>query len=277
MASENELDPRLVELGIEVNGVLRVYNQEFNIRASGTKFGNENQNEIEVKISNLSKEVRDFILTETSPFNSNRTPKRLILRAGRVSTGLKLVFSGDITRSSISQPPDLVLSLKALTGDFQKGKVVSRNSPPSSRLSSIASSVAKDLGVPLVFEASEKTITNYSYSGGNLGQVKKVGQMGDVNAYLDDQGLVVKNFGRPLTGSVRVLDVDSGLVGQPEYTETGVKVKYLLDGTSVLGGGLQIRSILNPAISGLYCIAKLSFDIASREGPFYWIAEATRA
>lgn len=272
----DKIDPRLVQLGIEVNGVLRVYNEGFEFRASGTKFGNENQNEIEVKIANLSKDVRDFILTETSPFNSNRTPKRLILRAGRVSTGLKLIFSGDITRSSISQPPDLVLSLKALTGDFQKGNVVSRNAQPSSRLSSIAGNVAKDLGVPLIFEADEKTVTNYSYSGGNLGQVKKLGQMGDVNAYLDDQGLVVKNAGKPLVGSVRVLDVDSGLIGQPEYTETGVKVKYLLDGTSVLGGGLRLRSVLDPAISGLYCIAKLSFDIASRDTPFYWIAEATR-
>lgn len=272
----DKIDPRLVQLGIEVNGVLRVYNEGFEFRASGTKFGNENQNEIEVKIANLSKDVRDFILTETSPFNSNRTPKRLVLRAGRVSTGLKLIFSGDITRSSISQPPDLVLSLKALTGDFQKGNVVSRNAQPSSRLSSIAGNVAKDLGVPLIFEADEKTVTNYSYSGGNLGQVKKLGQMGDVNAYLDDQGLVVKNAGKPLVGSVRVLDVDSGLIGQPEYTETGVKVKYLLDGTSVLGGGLRLRSVLDPAISGLYCIAKLSFDIASRDTPFYWIAEATR-
>lgn len=272
----DKIDPRLVQLGIEVNGVLRVYNEGFEFRASGTKFGNENQNEIEVKIANLSKDVRDFILTETSPFNSNRTPKRLVLRAGRVSTGLKLIFSGDITRSSISQPPDLVLSLKALTGDFQKGNVVSRNAQPSSRLSSIAGNVAKDLGVPLIFEADEKTVTNYSYSGGNLGQVKKLGQMGDVNAYLDDQGLVVKNAGKPLVGSVRVLDVDSGLIGQPEYTETGVKVKYLLDGTSVLGGGLRLRSVLDPAISGLYCIAKLSFDITSRDTPFYWIAEATR-
>ena len=44
--------------------------------------------------------MRNYILTETSPFNKNKTPKKLIIEAGRVSTGTARLFVGDITASS---------------------------------------------------------------------------------------------------------------------------------------------------------------------------------
>jgi len=70
-----EIDKRIVRVGIETNGAIKYY-EGLNITANGTKYGNANQNECEVKISNLDKATRDFILTETSPFNLNRTPKK---------------------------------------------------------------------------------------------------------------------------------------------------------------------------------------------------------
>lgn len=271
----DDLDPRIVRVGIEVDGRLKTY-EDLDIHVSGTKYANANQDECEVKIANLDRATKDYILTETSPFNKNKTAKKLVIEAGRKSTGAAKIYVGDITAVAPSPPPDIVLTIKALTGNSAKGNVIARNQPAQMGLRDIAGQVAKDLGVSLDYQASDKQISNYAFAGGALKQVDKLGDAGAVNAYLDGNTLVVKDYNVPLTGRMRILDADSGMIGPPEITEHGVKVKYLLDNQTTLGCGLQITSKVNPSANGTYAIYKLVFEIASRDTPFYYIAEAKR-
>lgn len=271
----NELDPRIVQVSIEVNGKVATYDQIY-IKAVGTKYANALQNEMQLTLTNLDKVTQDFILTETSPFNPNRTPKIVRLYAGRQSYGTTLIYSGNVTSAVVSQPPDLTVTLKCLTGNYVKGTVLSRNHPGVATLSEIAAGVAQDTQTILNFQATNKNITNYTFSGSSLDQVGLLGAMGNVNAFIDNDILVVKDGAVPITGAVRELSSSSGMVGIPEITEQGVKVKYLLDNVSRLGGGLQIRSDIYPAVNGLYIIYKLGFEIANRDTPFYYIAEAAR-
>lgn len=271
-----ELDPRLLRISIEINGQLKTY-EGLAITASGTKYANANQNECEVKITNLDKATRDYLLTETSPFNKNKTRKLLRVEAGRESTGYSLVFQGDITNAIGAQPPDITMTLKAATGDFAKGKIVARSQPKVTPLRNIAARVAQDVGVSLNFQAAAKQIANYSYTGSAVKQVDALGKTGRVNAYIDDGALVVKDFNVALLDRVREVNIDTGMIGIPEFTETGIKVKLLFDNQTVLGGALRVRSILNPAADGLYTVFKLGFELANRDNPFYYIAEAVRS
>lgn len=272
----DELDPRIVRVGVEINGQLKTYD-DLAISASGSKFANALQNEAEIRVSNLSKADREYLLTETSPFNQNRTPKRIVLDAGRRSIGASRVFVGDIFSCLPSQPPDIVLTFKSSTGQFQKGNILSRSQAGTASLSTIAKQVAGDLGLTLRFEATDKNIANYAFAGGALKQVDRLGEAGGVNAYVDDNMLIVKNYHVALSGEARVLSEASGMIGIPEITEQGVKVKYLFDTKTRLGGALTIDSKLNPAASGTYVIFKLNFELTNRDTPFYWIAEAKRA
>lgn len=269
------IDLRIVRIGIEINGELRVYENLY-VVASGTKFANPLQNECEVKIANLATDVRDYLLTETSPFNANKTPKRIIIDAGRVSTGTFRLFEGDITECVASQPPDITLTIKAKTGQFSKGDIVAVSQAAQTPLSRIAKDVADSLKLSLVFEAKDKNIANYSFSGATLKQVDKLSEAGNVNAYVDDKNLVVKDYNVPLQGVTHTLSAESGMIGIPETTEQGIKVKYLLDPKTQLGGQLTVESKINKALSGDYVIYKLSFDITSRDTAFYWIAECKR-
>lgn len=275
MRNPNTLDTRIIEVGIEVNGKIRTYS-ELGIAASGVKYANQNQNECTLQIANLKKDVRDFILTETSPFNKNRTPKSVILKAGRPSYGVSVVYVGNIVTSTPSQPPDIWLELKCLTGNYQKGNVLSRGAPPTISLSDLGKQVAGDLGVGYTFQATDKQIANYNFSGGALGQVNKLQEIGGVDAYVDDSKLILKDINIPLTGVRQKVSEKNGMVGIPEITEVGVKVKFMLSPQTALGGVLQVESTLNPAANGSYVIYKLGFEIATRAEPFWWIAEAKR-
>src|SRR5690606_35732356 len=107
------------------------------------------------------------------------------------------------------------------------------------------------------FQATDKSIANYTYAGSALKQIDVLNTVGGVNVFIDDNVLVVKDAWVPLTGTLRILNKDTGMIGIPEFTEQGIRVKFLLDNRTTLGGALQIESVENPATNGLYVIYKL--------------------
>lgn len=270
-----DIDLRILRVSIEIDGEFQVY-QDLDITASGKKTVNNLQNDCTVTIVNLTKEHRNYLLTETSPFNKNKTPKRLIVEAGRVSEGVTRLFYGEITSANPSQPPDIGLVLKAQTGSFAKGKIVARSGAAQQSLRTLAGQVAGDLGAALDFQATDRQVANYSFTGAALRQVDQLGALGGLDAYMDDQTLVVKDRGVPLANRIRLVNKSSGMIGIPEVTEKGVKVEYLLDTTTALGGTLEVQSELNPACNGRYSIYGLDFEVSSRREPFYYRAEASR-
>lgn len=270
-------DLRRIRIGIEVLGRVNWYEGEgWNIKASGTKYANPLKNECTVVIKGLSTTTRDFILTETSPYNSNKTPKRLFVEVGRVSTGLFRIFTGDITSAEPGSPPDVDITIKAKTKSSQDGNIVAVSGGEKSKLSGVAQRVADELGVGLDFQASDKLISNFAFSGAALRMVNLLQEAGGVRAFIDDDNLIVKDYNKALSGRIKVLNMDSGMVGIPKATEKGVDVTFLIDSESLLGGMLRLQSKFNKALNGDYTIAQLKFDVATHEDPFYYTANCTR-
>jgi hypothetical protein len=269
------LDLRIVRLGIEVNGQIKTYDN-LAIKANGTKYANANQNEADITIYNVDRATQDYILTQTSPFNLNRTPKIVRLEAGRVSYGASLIYSGNIVSSKPSQPPDIGVTLKCLTGNFFNGQMVNFSMPGVTTLSNISQQIAASLNNTLLFQTTDRNVANYAYAGSALKQIEHLSSVGNINAFADNSLLIIKTIGLPLSNTTRVLNLDTGMIGIPEITERGLKVKFLLDNKTTLGGGLQVTSKIYPAANGNYVIYKLGFDLANRDTPFYFIAEAIK-
>lgn len=272
----SSVDFRILRVGIEVSGEIKIFESPLSIEVTGEKLASDTQNTCDVTVVNLNKADRNYLLTETSPFNKNKTPKKIWVEAGRVSTGVARMFMGEIVSSSPTQPPDIGLKLKCQTGAFHKGTVVARNGKSKEKLSAISKKVADDIGASLQFEATDKFIANYSYSGASLKQVGALSQTGNYDAFHDDETLVVKDRGKPRKNRIKIIDATTGMIGIPEVTERGVKVEFLFDLDTVLGGEIKLTSELNPALNGSYTIYKLSFNLTSRDTSFYYTAEASR-
>lgn len=273
------IDPRMLKLVITIGTTQYIYEDTGDITspglfmtAKGSKYANAIQNECTLTISNLASNEKNFILTETSPFNQNTEAKQMEVYAGRVSTGYALVFSGDITNVNATQPPDVDVIIKSATGQHLKAGVVGINRGAQAKLSAIAGGVANDLGLQLNFQASDKLISNHTYSGSQLGEVTKVGDLGNVNAYIDDNTLVVKDWNVPLKNTAVVVNETTGMIGIPELTEEGVQVTFLFNNITQLGGMVQLTSTNNPSLNGNYTISKLDFDLANRDTAFYFKA-----
>lgn len=269
-------DLRRIRFGIEISGRINWY-EGLRVRAGGTKFANAQQNECTLTVSGLSMSTRDHLLTETSPFNSNRTPKRLIIEVGRVSTALFRIFIGDIVSAEPSAPPDVDVIIKAKTQSAQAGNVVAIASGPISKLSAISQRVADEIGLGLDFQALDKNISNFSYTGAALKMVNLLQDSGGVRAFIDDETLLVKNYGSALSGRIRILGADTGMVGIPKATEKGLDVTFLIDSESLLGGMIRLDSKMNKSLNGDYVIDQLKFDVASHEDPFFYSATCSQA
>jgi len=269
------LDERIVSISIEVNGKIKTYENLF-ISATGVKYGNPLQNECEITIYNLDRATQDYILTETTPYNFNKTRKTLILKAGRKSYGTTVIFVGNIVYSSVTQPPDVGVTLKCLTSNYLKTTVITRNQPATTTLEQITSAIAQDLGVRAQFQATNKTIGNYNFAGASLQQLELLAAMGQLNVFIDDDTLVVKDAGTALRSTVRDLSASTGLIGIPEFTERGVRVKFFIDNKTVLGGSINLHSEKYPSANGVYVIYQLGFIITNRLTPFYYIADCFR-
>ena len=269
------IDQRIVKLSIEINGKLKTYTNLF-IAAAGVKYANPLQDEAEIAIYNLDRATRDYLLTETSPYNANWSPKSVILEAGRQSYGTTIIYRGNVIYASVTQPPDIGVILRCSTGNFLKNSIISRTQPGTTTLQQISTAVAHDLGVFLNFQADDKDISNYVYSGAALQQIEALASLGNLNVFMDTDTLIVKNAGAPLRGEFRQLSASTGMIGIPEFTERGVRVKFLIDNKTVLGGGIELQSSVYPAVNGPYVIFQLAFIITNREVPFYYLADCAR-
>lgn len=270
-----DLDTRIIYLELEVPGGKKRYDG-MSVEYTVTKTGGTIMNEAEIKVANLAKDVRDFLVTATSPLRRPRQRKSVALYAGYASTGVTRRFVGDITSASPSQPPDIWLTMKARTGYFSKGNIVAKSAPAQAKLSVLSKGVADDLGLVLEFQAKDKGIANFSFTGAALHQVNKLADAGLVDAYVDDDRLVIKDRGAPLTGRRRKLSRETGMIGVPEVDEKGVKIKMLFDPYTTVGTELDVASEINPAANGLFTIYKLRESCALRNTQFYLEAEAFR-
>lgn len=287
-------DPRIIRLTIEIDGSTQTYDggdgitQGYHIRASGTKMVEEMLPEADIQIFNLKRETRDYLVTQTTPYKIDRKFKHVVLEVGRKSYGTFILFEGEVFASNPTQPPDIGLTLKAVTGASGMFSVGSWSGKPVDNLHSIAKNTAKSIpapptpgqidgaqggGIYLDMQAPDQNIANYQYNGSASGQIRKLNEVAGVQAYMDNRTLIVKARDKALNGDPIVINKDTGMIGVPETTQTGVRVKFLINNNVRVGCALKVESDLNPAANGTFMVWKLNFDVASRDTPFYYVAE----
>lgn len=271
-------DQPRVRIGIEIDGQFRYY-EGLSVSASGQKTSDHTKNDCKVTISTLSQSTIDYIVTQTSPLNTNRTSRKLAVDIGTERTGLVRIFYGDITEAQPGLPPDHILSLSAQTTAGADLQIVSNAGGATTPLSTIAQQVATDLGVILRFEATDKLVGSWSYMGPAGRQVMHLGDVGGVDAFVDDEELIVKDRDVGLSNRVKILNADSGMVGIPKLTEKGVTVSCLIDTSVRIGGTIRIQSEINKAANGDWVIRLLKYDAALNPGSskFFYTIEAVRA
>lgn len=272
------LDLRKLQVTIQVENEERTY-EDLAIRAIGRKYASALQNECEIKIANLDKDTRDYLLTIGTPFNRlTDIPRNTIrVKAGRQNTNTGLVYEGGIMEVRETQPPDIWMIMNAMTNRFNQGKIESKTYSSNITLQSILQDIADNLELSLEYIAPSITVSNYQFTGSLAKQVQKLDKfLPNINIYIDDFTLIAQEVNTSRRGTNYILTSQTGLIGKPDFTSWGVRCTILYNGDIKIGDQITLNVDEYPASKGSYIIYEFGFDLSNRDQPFYYHLEARR-
>ena len=280
-------DNRLVTVGISTpDGQTHTFNQDYYIKASGSKLGSPLLSTGEFRIDNINLQFRNYLLSVCSPFSgqyitnpaSFKGYPLVTLDVGRASFGTFRLFQGYCIATAPTQPPDIGLTLKTLQGALLLGQPLtpSFTSSQNTKLSSLAQQVATALSnalgqsITLEFTADDIMVNNFSVTGSVYRLIDKLAECGNVHVFLEDNILVVINNGQPRNGQTQLINSQTGMVTVPVVNERGLQCRTLINSDLKLFVPIQVQSQINPAANGTWYPYILNFDISTWEQPFYW-------
>lgn len=250
----------------------------------------ENGSTANVSIANLAKEDVEYLTTYVSPYVDQSKRKRINIYAGYESTGVGMIFSGDIYTALPDGLPDTWLNIEAKTNYYNHQNITTCSFSNTST-KEIALNISNQMGLQLSWESkSQKLIDSFNHSGAKSKLINYLNRLDNFTAFIDNGLLKIidKNSEPPeeqtknvdnnknnslsnkkQAGYIKYINADSGLIGIPQPDEYGVRIKTLLDPTVNLGEWFKLESKRLPIINGLYQVYELTFDGATREPQFY--------
>lgn len=277
-------DGRLLNVQITIDGQIISYDQEYFILASGTRYGSGNFGECAIRLDNISKSDRDFIISKTTLWSLQRSLVQVVINCGRESYGTFELFRGTVISASVTQPPDIGLVLNCATGAAVLGYANAFTAPPQATFLSICQQVANNITAaqptnPIIldFQSTQggKLINNYSFTGPVTNQINKLAQLAEVRAFIENNKLKIRDIGIPDKAASILISSQTGMIGVPQITQTGVRVKILMINDVELNMPVQVVSTVNAQANGNFYIFKMQFEVASRDTPFYWVLDLT--
>lgn len=197
--------------------------------------------------------------------------------AGDEETGVSVCFKGTVFEAwaDARQPPDVVFHVFALSSLFDATTVI----PPTSfkgsvDVATVLSGIAAQMGYGFENGGVQGKLSNPYYPGDARAQVKRACE--DINCAYDfdeDKKMIVvwpKDGTRD--GQVVKVSKDTGMIGYPSFTQSGIQISTIYDQNIVFGRAIIVESQLVPA-SGQWVVASLSHQLEALMPNGQWITD----
>lgn len=274
------MDKRICYVQIQTpSGDKEIHN--ISLHGKITRKMSETGSSAEISIANLAREDVEYLTTYTSPYVDQSKKKRINIFAGYESTGVAQIFSGDIYSALPEGKPDTWLNIKAKTEFFNQQNIITMTQN-NITAKNLAQNVSSELKTEFVWRSKlQKTIDNFNFAGAKAKLINRLNKIGGIRAFIDNNTLYVvdideeppkeetQNSSTKESGTIKLINKDSGMIGIPQPDEFGVKVKILLDPAVNLGDWFKLESEMLPIVNGFYQVYEMSYDFATREPQYY--------
>ena len=271
-------DDRIIRITFDDDNEIDVF-EDLMIQAIGQRTASPILNQCTVTIFNVKDDTRNRIATKYTPENLLAFGRTLIQRGnvtveiGRESFGVYVLFTGSVSTVTLSNPPDIALSVNLISTYFGKSDIVSRNFGATTLISTICENVAESLDLSLSFNATDREISNAMHNGDLASQTQMIADFGNIQCTIDNDQLVVMDFDAPRNANFIIVDVNSsnGMIGVPSWSANGVQFRILATPTIIVGSIVRLNSIINPSVNdGLFKVLNILFDVTTRSDQFYY-------
>lgn len=211
------------------------------------------------KIKNLSPRVRDLLYKDPWNFSTFRAVQ---LRAGYPGY-MPIIFNGNLLTGSsyrASGETDVTTELDCLDGQYaqQNGfTLAASGSYAGGPGAQTYAQIMNSLNATLPFIEAQPIIGNFPTVpvrglalGGNTWNI--IGQLSNNLATIDNGQLKVMQLNEVINAQIPVLNAESGMLGTPRRTGSGIEVDFMFEPRLTLGQIVELRSRTSSIFNGHY-------------------------
>lgn len=221
------------------------------------------------------------IMNRLTVLNVYATPERrnnrVTISAGDEDSGVAVCFVGGIQEAwtDASNPPDVAFQVSAASAFVENIKPI----PPTSyrgsvEVATVVAGIAAQMGMGLENGGVTSRIAD-PYLPGALGaQLQSICRAADIEYTIDTVRRVVAIWPRGGTrdGAALIMSPETGLVGYPSFTQTGVRLRSLYNPSLIFGMKLEVRSELTAAC-GTWVVANVNHNLDADVPGGAWFTE----
>ena len=268
---------------------------DFSIQLQGGRFGDGSGNKAEIKGHRASILVskpggRDMgqleaaiyglslsTMNQLTTLGRNRllqTKNSIIVKAYEDGQQPSTVFAGTISLAyaDMRAMPQVCFRVSAAAGLFE---AVQRIEPTSIRgtadVKQVMGQLAQQMG--LAFEGNDVNvkIPNLYLSGSARDQAMALADMAGIQWIIDNNTLAIWKTGEPRQGGAALISPQTGLVGYPAYTASGIEVTTIFKPEVQYGRGIEVKSDLTPAC-GKWNVYNLTHELETETPRGKWFS-----
>lgn len=243
------------------------------------------QNKCSIEVSNLSRTLRETLLSQFTQWRYRNVVAGLAdpnyvnvkVEAGYQSSSgdaTTTIFEGQVvTATPVSAPPTIGIRLDCFSRQIDKTAFVTEPAPTSGTFRSYVEWAGKQMGVAQTIcdTSYDDTVLTNQFATANrvsslIIQIQDVFKPA-VAAFVDNNTLIVRDLNKMISAA-QIIPV-SEFIGTPMWTDWGVEFECLMNPAISLVNAASITSKMNPSLNGTYVVYDVTYDLTSRDTPFY--------
>lgn len=249
----------------------------YRMSANIQKTGGAAMSTLELRVWGVPLDVMQRLTVLNKLAFSQERSNTVTVFAGNEGTTPTAVFSGTIKEAwaDASAPPDMLFVVSAFTGGLDAVKPV----PPTSYSGPV--DVATLLAGIGALMTPERAVENSGVSfvwenpylpGTPMQQLRKIAIAANCNMVVDEAAIAIWPLGSARGDQSLLVSAGTGLVGYPQFTQSGVSFRMLFNPALVFGQRIEIQSVLGAA-NGTWVIAALAHTLEAEMPGGQWFTE----
>lgn len=225
------------------------------ISANIYKTGGWSMSELNLRVWGLPLDVMNKLTILGQPI-ANPRRNSIVVSAGDVDSGVAAVFTGNIVEAWVEtkEAPNVAFVVTAQSGLIDAFRPVPATSYKGSvDAALVASGIAGQMqpARTLVNNGVSVQLADPYLPGTALDQLRELARAANFDMALEADTLSIWPVGGSTEEQAQEINVDTGMVGYPAHTESGVAIQTVFNPSLVYGSLVNVKSILTPA-SGLW-------------------------
>lgn len=261
---------RAWRLQIEIDGVIKTYQElEYNNQSLRVDFNITNMRgggfaNGDITIYGLNDYDLQYLATSFNPIQGSFKQNKVSLEVGyHGKIGVIMngsIFETDADLTSI----DRKITLKVMGGIANNllRNNVTNNIKGKTDFKAICNQCAEQNGLKLKYDdgITPRVLYDYAFNGTPFQQIMDLRKyFSDIDIFIDEKGTFLNVFSKDnqKVKNPEILSVETGLVGTPKPTNTGLQVISLLNINLKCGGFVKLQNTLFKKFDGTYNILEL--------------------